>query len=94
MLKVHVTRLAEAEITDAHDWYEAQKPGLGAHFRKEIRHYLDRVAPHRFRYIGKTLRCASLRGYPYGILFRVHDNMAVVVGCFHTRRNPTKRQDR
>ena len=96
MFKVHVTPLAEVEITDAHDWYEARKSGLGAHFRKEIRYYLDRIAhnPHHFRDVGKNLHCASMKGFPYGILFRVRDDTVFVVGCFHTSRNPAKRQDR
>ncbi len=96
MLKIQVTPLAEAEIIDAHDWYEARKRGLGAHFRKEIRHYLDRIAnsPHHFRDIDKNLRCASLKGFPYSILFRVQDDTVFVVGCFHTSRDPAKRKDR
>ena len=96
MLKIHVTPLAEAEIADAHDWYETRKAGLGAQFRKELRHYLERVVhnPHHFRRINESLRCASLKGFPYGILFRVQDDTVFVVGCFHFSRDPAKRRNR
>jgi plasmid stabilization system protein ParE len=95
-LKIQVTPLAEAEITEAFDWYETKASGLGVQFRKELRYYLDRVSqsPHHFRDIGQNLRCASLRGFPYGILFRIEGDTAFVVGCFHTSRNPARRADR
>ena len=40
MFEVILLAQAEDELTDAHDWYEEQRPALGNRFYNEINYYL------------------------------------------------------
>ncbi len=43
-LPVFFRRLARNEFEDALEWYEKQKPGLGAAFRIAVEHALEKIA--------------------------------------------------
>ena len=44
MWPVRFTEAARAELIEAHDWYEAEAPGLGHRFRAEIDSVVERMA--------------------------------------------------
>jgi plasmid stabilization system protein ParE len=78
------------ELSEAAEWYEAQRPGLGAAFVRVFRATADSVAANPFQYqmFGKVARRASLRGFPHGLIYSVSDEEIVVLACFHGRRDP------
>jgi plasmid stabilization system protein ParE len=87
---------AEIEITEAADWYEAQRRGLGQDFLRLVDQTISRIGetPLQFRRIHKETRRAPLQRFPYGILYRVRAEEIVVVACMHARRDPKRWRDR
>ncbi len=62
---------AEAELLDARDWYEAQRPGLGRTFATEVDMVLGRIvqAPLAYPRVQGETRRALVRRFPYAIYF-------------------------
>jgi plasmid stabilization system protein ParE len=53
---------AQAELDEAADWYESQRPGLGAEFVAEVQEVLDTIAaqPKRFPVASGDVREAAV----------------------------------
>ena len=83
---------AAADIEEAFLWYERRRKGLGEEFLRSLQSALDNVAAHPTRYpvVHRETRRALLRRFPYGIFFRVYDELVVVVACMHGRRHPRR----
>ncbi len=69
---------AEADFENAIEWYEAQRPGLGAEFAIRVRQRIARILefPEAYRIIGKGVRKARVVKFPYGIFYRFSRNTA------------------
>ena len=87
---------AEAEMAEAHDWYEERASGLGAEFLvsadacfKSILHN-----PHMYPQVYKSARKALLRRFPYQVLFVEEKEQVTILAVFHSKRNPKHWQDR
>ena len=93
---VRFTAAAEADLTEALDWYDAQSAGLGDRLLAELEAAKDRVAenPLQFPVIYKVCRRALLRRFPYALFFRLRGNDLQVIACFHMRRNPRRWRSR
>jgi toxin ParE1/3/4 len=87
---------AAADLVEAHDWYEAELPGLGARFRAEIGSTVERIRenPLQFPAVFKSLRRALLRRFPYMLFYTIDGNTLLVIACFHVSRNPRMWQKR
>ena len=83
-------------MIDAQDWYEGHRKGLGATFRTEIDHQVERIAAHplHFPVARGDLRRSIVRRFPYGLFFRAMPNRIVVVACLHLSRDPPVWQNR
>lgn len=81
---------AEAELVDAHDWYEARVRGLGAEFLSCVDAAFSSIqrSPQQHPLIVKNIHRALLRRFPYGIFFLVEETRIVVIAVFHAKRNP------
>jgi plasmid stabilization system protein ParE len=90
------TQDARIELIEAHDWYEAQAPGLGARFRSAIDDTAERIlsAPLQFPTVLKTVRRARLKRFPYALFYVVDGHELLVIACFHSRRDPRRWQSR
>ena len=95
-MQVIVRPAAAADIDEAFLWYEGQRAGLGDEFLVAAQAMLDAIAEQPFRHpvIRRNTRRALLRRFPYGIYYRVYDEIVVVVACMHGRRNPRRWQNR
>jgi len=87
---------AEADLEEATNWYEAQRPGLGDELLVCVREVFDRIrrAPHLHGKVFQQLRLALVRRFPYAVIYRVDDDQITIVAVYHTRRNPRGWQDR
>ena len=87
---------AKAEIQEAYNWYERQRPGLGREFLQAVRRTLAAVeqSPLLYPKIRKEVRRATVRKFPYSILYLAEPEETVVIACFHGRRNPRRWQSR
>lgn len=83
---------ARAEVQEAFDWYERQRPGLGSRFLSAVRETLAAVEQFPLRYpkVRGQVRRARLRGFPYSILYLAEPEETVVIACFQGRRDPRR----
>jgi plasmid stabilization system protein ParE len=90
MLDIRFTEAAEADLSEARDWYETESPDLSRRFLIEVRKQLDRIAENhqQFPLLRRGARRAHVRNFPYGIIFRVVDDIIYIVAIFHFSRNP------
>ena len=90
MKPVLFSATAEADVEEAFQWYEAQRPGLGAAFR----HALDVAVavvesmPESYAILHRNTRRVLVPKFPYGLYYRVMDENILVVGCIHAKRHP------
>lgn len=78
------------EFRDAGRYYEGIRSGLGEDFRLCVLDAVSRIqqfplASPRFR--GITRRCGVKR-YPYGLIYLVENDEAIVIAVAHSRRQP------
>ena len=86
---------AAVDVRAAFDWYERQREGLGEQFLGELANAESaaRANPLSFRVLRRDARRVMLRRFPYQLIYRVVEDVIVVVACFHGRRSP-RRLDR
>ncbi len=91
-----IRRKAEAELTEAFDWYEAQVAGLGSDFLLCVDAVLNAIQrnPEQYPVVHRTIRRALTRRFPYKILFVVEERTIAVLAVFHVKRNPKRWQER
>jgi plasmid stabilization system protein ParE len=87
---------AEADLVNARDWYERQRVGLGATFLLCVEEVFERIdrTPEIYVAVYQDVRRAFTRRFPYAVYYRIADNEVVVLGIFHTRRDPREWQSR
>lgn len=82
---------AEADISDAALWYNAEQPGLGTEFLEQVQICLHRAASNpylfqRLRHRPDVRRVLTQR-FPYRIFFVLGDNTVVVFRVLHNARH-------
>jgi len=81
---------AEEEMLAAAQFYEAQCPGLGTDFLKEVHSPLMPLphipgADHESR---NEIRRRLLKRFPFGLLYVIEEQAVVIVAVMHLRRRP------
>ena len=87
---------AETDLVNARDWYEWQRGGLGAEFLLCMEEVLERIGrtPEMHAVVHQNVRRALTRRFPYAVYYRIEGNEVVVLGVFHTGRDPREWQSR
>ncbi|MEI9919795.1 MAG: type II toxin-antitoxin system RelE/ParE family toxin [Bacteroidota bacterium] len=77
------------DVSEAYDWYESQKDGLGTSFLDELEKYLDTITkrPESFKHHGHQ-RVAVMSRFPFNIVFGIEFSTILVYRVFHQSRNP------
>lgn len=83
---------AEADVQDAHAWYERQRTGRGGEFVVELH---DRIAdicsaPGSFGRVRGQVRAARLPRSQFIVYFRVDGATVIVIAVQHARAHPNK----
>jgi len=83
---------SKLDILDAFSWYESQQSGLGVDFELCLEAGFDRILkePLLFQTRYRNLHIHFIGRFPYGIHYRVEDNLIKVFGIFHMSRNPVR----
>ncbi|WP_437630477.1 type II toxin-antitoxin system RelE/ParE family toxin [Sorangium sp. So ce854] len=95
MTRLIVRPSAELDIREAAEWYEDEEAGLGGQFVAELRHIVSRIGelPSQFPGVGRGIRRALLRRFPYAIYFLLRGEAdaraAVILAVLHQRRSPS-----
>lgn len=93
VFKLTILRLAEIEINESIDFYEARRAGLGKYFLIYLKGYFEilKTRPELFA-IKKTpyYRELPLKKFPFVIIYEIYQREVVIHSVFHTSKNPTK----
>lgn len=81
---------ADAEVTEAAEFYETRSPGLGLALLEEIAHSLGQVAraPEAYQRIEKRARRKPLWRFPYSLVYAEYPDRIRVVAFAHQKRRP------
>lgn len=89
-MNVEILNVAESELLDAIAYYEAEQKGLGKRFlnefergRRKIEHY-----PHAWSKVSRRSRRYRLRRFPYGLVYQVVGDTALILAVMHLHRKP------
>ncbi len=87
---------AEAELHEAYDWYETQRPGLGEEFLLCVDACMAAIHhnPRLYPPIHGDVRRALMRRFPYGVFYVLGDEAITVLAVFHLSRDPRRWQQR
>jgi plasmid stabilization system protein ParE len=87
---------AEQDITDAFDWYEGRRPGLGEEFLRCVNACLQaiRQTPEMHGFVFETYRRGLVRRFPFAVFYESTDAVVTVYCVFHTSQNPNKWRNR
>ena len=81
---------AEADVAEARNWYEHQKPGLGRAFQAALRRAEDLLSRHpaAFPLVHSDHRRLVLRLFPYAVYYRPLDAARLeIVAVLHQRQD-------
>ncbi len=89
-MKVEFLSAAEAELTDAVDYYNGQSGGLGYEFADEISQTIRRILsfPEAWTSLSVRTRRCRTRRFPYGIVYQIRGDIILIVAIMHLRRHP------
>ena len=91
-MKLLIRMEAETDITEAFDWYEQRREGLGKAFVVELSSSFDAIrrGSHCFPAIPRQIRRAPMRRFPYGVFFIEQMDTIVVLAVMHKARDPRR----
>lgn len=81
---------ADAELTQARQWYSHQRKDLDLRFMLYIEQALSRILdnPYAFPPVHGNLRRAVVRRFPFAIFYEITAEEIQIMAVFHSRRNP------
>lgn len=89
-MKIIFSSLARLEMEDATRFYDLELPGLGAHFRQEVREASLRISTYPFGWSlekGEIRKCL-LHRFPYKLLYSVEEDHIFIIAVAHLHRRP------
>lgn len=90
MESVSFVALAECELNDAAQYYDAKRDGLGRRFIDEVRHSVRELIefPEAGVVLQRNVRRVRLKAFPYGILYEIRNDRITVLAIMHMHRQP------
>jgi len=81
---------ADREFAEAVEWYRDRDLRVAVDFIETVERILQAVQDNPFQYqaIEGEIRRATLRHFPYKIIYQVTEAELIIVSCFHTARDP------
>ena len=80
---------AEADVAEARDWYDQQRPGLGREFLQVVRQALMELEQHPQRHAVyyRGIRRILTHRFPYKLFYTIQDERVEVLRVLHSRRD-------
>ncbi len=90
MMPVRFHVEAEAEMSQAAAYYEAQQANLGGRFLTSVQDAINRIQinPLLFPVIEFDVRRCRTKTFPFDVLFQLHSDELVIVAIMHLHREP------
>jgi len=81
---------ADEEMNAAARYYEQQVPGLGHQFLDELEWAVRRIHEHpkSGAILHGSIRRMLLLRFPFGLLYRIDEDVILVLAVMHLRRRP------
>jgi len=94
--EIHFRPEAESDIEGAAVWYEKQREGLGTHFLDEVLGTCETISenPNLCPVVHRHTQRAIMHRFPFGIYYRIEDELIVVIAVMHGSRHPKHWQKR
>jgi toxin ParE1/3/4 len=85
-----VKPFAELDATEAANWYNNKREGLGNEFLLALDAKINAIQRNssHFQFVYKNIRRALTERFPFGIFFIVENDTIYVLAIQHTSRNP------
>lgn len=95
-MKVRFLVAARDDPSEAVEYYNRQRAGLGTVFREEARAAVDRIRrlPAAWHPLSERTRRCLLHRFPYGIIYHVRHDEILIVAVAHLHRDPEHWQKR
>ncbi len=89
-MKVRFLDVAQRELDEAVDYYNAEVSGLGDAFLMEVLSAIDRIRsfPAAWHPLGSEIRRCRLRRFSYGLIYAVEDEAILVIAVANLHRRP------
>jgi plasmid stabilization system protein ParE len=86
------TSEVEWDISDAYEWYEEQRVGLGEEFLTSVDACVKQILrnPTMYARVHEEYRRALTRRFPYAIFYEVVDETVSIYAILHAAREPNK----
>jgi plasmid stabilization system protein ParE len=88
--------IAQRELDEAVEYYNAESPGLGDQFLLEVLSTLERIRQYPLAwhpFTQNTRRCQTRR-FPYGVVYQILESEILIVAVAHLHREPGYWQNR
>ena len=89
-MKVRFLQIAKAELDDAAEYYNRERPGLGYEFVWEVFFAIDRIRqfPEAWQRFHEDARRCLVRRFPYGIVYTQEKECLLILAVAHLHRQP------
>ena len=87
--RVSIRPRAEADLREACEWYERQRPGLSEELLREVGSAVRLLeeAPERRPIYYRGFRRLLLRRFPYKIFYLLEEDRVIVFRILHAKRD-------
>jgi plasmid stabilization system protein ParE len=92
-----VSSTAEKHISKAFDWYKEQQNNLGVRFETAINEVMKLIIKNPFQFQtrycnskNQEIRIAFTHKFPYGVHFRITNNVINILAVFHVKQDSKK----
>jgi plasmid stabilization system protein ParE len=95
-LPIFIEPEAEADLLEAYDWYEKQRPGLGREFIDCVDDVFEQISerPTMYATAFRNVRQALVLRFPYVVCFTLGSAEISVIAVHHCKRHPRTWQSR
>lgn len=95
-LPITLREEAEADFDAAVNWHQSQRTGLGADFAERVQETLDQIVerPELYPRVFQELRRATVKRFPYLVVYQIEPGRIVVVAIVHGSRDSRIWQER
>jgi len=90
MMDVRVLPEAFEDLSEAVDWYNGRREGLGYEFEDLFFSSVENIRRHPLSHpmAYRSFRRSLFKRFPYSLYYRIHQKEIIVALIFHLARNP------
>jgi plasmid stabilization system protein ParE len=87
---------AQADLSEAMQYYEQAVPGLGLEFLDEVERTVSRILlqPEGWKRVSEHHRRCRMRRFPYGLIYTMTGDEVLISAVFALRRHPESWRNR